>query len=192
MTRLDGAPPGTVIETGRLWLREWVPDDAARFRSICTDPQVMRYIRDGSIWTDDEVAAFIERERARARTEGYCLWALILRDGGELVGQCGLKQLAQTDMIETGWWIARARWGQGLATEAARAVRDAAFLRFGLERIVAIAHPDNAASIRVMEKIGMIFVKRTTGSELGTRWKGPYVLYEARRGAPPGLARPAS
>ena len=79
-----------------------------------------------------------------------------------MIGFCGLQTLAETPEIEIGWWLARAWWGKGLATEAAReALRDG-FERVGLRRVVAIAQPQNRASIRVMEKLGMKFARETS------------------------------
>ena len=79
------------------------------------------------------------------------------KEGGGLIGFCGLQPLPETDDIEIGWWLARAWWGCGLATEAARAALRDAFARIGLARVVAIAQPANTASIRIMQKLGMRF-----------------------------------
>ncbi len=77
--------------------------------------------------------------------------------GGPLIGFCGLQPLPELDEIEIGWWLARAWWGRGLATEAARVAMRDAFDRLGFERIVAIAQPANTASIHIMQKLGMRF-----------------------------------
>ena len=79
-----------------------------------------------------------------------------------MIGFCGLQPLAETPEIEIGWWLARDRWNQGLATEAAReALRDG-FERAHLERVVAVAMPANRASIHIMEKLRMRFERETT------------------------------
>jgi len=83
------------------------------------------------------------------------------KEGRRLIGFCGLQPLPETDEIEIGWWLARAWWGRGLATEAARAALHEGFTRAGLDRIVAIAQPANTASIRIMEKLGMRFERMT-------------------------------
>lgn len=180
MNAVGDRHPGVILETKRLWLRGWEEADCRRLRYIATDPEVMRYIRNGATWSDEEITRFIDRERARERAHGFCLWAVVLKESRELIGVCGIKQLAETETIEIGWWIARKHWGAGLATEAARAVRDAAFERFGLERLVAVAYPENAASIRIMEKLGMRFLKQASGAEVGTLRKGPVTMYEMR------------
>jgi RimJ/RimL family protein N-acetyltransferase len=119
----------------------------------------MRYIGDGKPWPEERARQFVERQRALDGDRGFCLWKLLPREGGGLVGFCGLQPLPETEpeQIEIGWWLARAFWGRGLATEAARmALRDG-FERVGLRRIVAIAQPANTASIGIMRKLGMRF-----------------------------------
>jgi len=79
-----------------------------------------------------------------------------------MIGFCGLQPLDDTPETEIGWWLARDRWNQGLATEAAReALRDG-FERVGLKKIVSVAMPENLASIHIMEKLGMHLERKTT------------------------------
>ena len=89
------------------------------------------------------------------------MWKLLEAGSGQMIGFCGLQPLPNTAEIEIGWWLAPSHWGRGLATEAARAVLQDGFGRAGLQRIVAIAHPDNRASRHVMEKLGMAFERNT-------------------------------
>ena len=123
----------------------------------------MRYIADGRPWPDERARQFVERQIALFEARGFCLWKLALRlpGRGGLIGFCGLQPLPETGEIEIGWWLARAYWGRGLATEAARtALRDGRE-RIGLQRIVAIAQPANTASIGIMRKLGMRFERMT-------------------------------
>jgi len=115
----------------------------------------MRYITGGIPWTDHQVKDFVDRQICQADRDGFCLWRMSERESPDIIGFCGLQPLAGTEDIEIGWWLARAQWGKGYATEAALAVLADGFDRCGLESIVAIARPDNAASRRVMVKIGM-------------------------------------
>ena len=156
-----------VIETERLRLENWRTEDLAAFRPIATYPEVMRYIGVGQPWTDERIAQFIAGQIAHAERLGYCLWKLIDKSDGGLIGHCGLQPLYETGETEIGWWLARDRWGRGLATEAARAALRYGFERGGLPRIVAIAWPENSASINIMRKLGMAFVKQITLAELG-------------------------
>lgn len=133
----------------------WQPDDWLLLRPIGTDPQVMRYISDGEPWPDEGIREFVGRQVAHFDRLGYCLWKLLLKETSEMIGFCGLQPLDGTPETEIGWWLARACWGRGLATEAARTALQDGFERARLERIVAVALPDNRASIHVMEKMGM-------------------------------------
>jgi RimJ/RimL family protein N-acetyltransferase len=130
---------------------------------------VVRYIGDGQPWPEERARQFVERQIALFAARGFCLWKL--QKAGGTIGFCGLQPLPETDEIEIGWWLARAWWGRGLATEAAReAVRDG-FERVGLQQIVAIAQPANAASIRIMQKLGMRFDRMTESRGI------PVVMY---------------
>jgi RimJ/RimL family protein N-acetyltransferase len=89
------------------------------------------------------------------RRHGFTLWALVEKDSGELIGDCGLQPLERVGPeIELGYRLGSAHWGKGYATEAARAARDLGFQRFGLERIYVDIDPENEASLNVARKIG--------------------------------------
>ena len=150
------------LETPRLRLLPWHEDDWLQLKPIAQDPEVMRYISDGQPWPDERIREFVARQVAGVEALGFCFWRLIDKNTQEMVGFCGLQPMVDTQDIEIGWWLARARWGKGLATEAAREAMRDAFERTGLRRIVAIAQPENLASIRVMEKLGMRFERETT------------------------------
>ena len=145
----------TVIETERLLVRTWDADDWRDFLRLTTNPLVMRYIHTSDTWSEERTREFVEQQIAFQQQLGFCMWKLARRPAGELIGMCGLKPLGSTPEIEIGWWLLPECWGQGLATEAAAAVLRYGFERAGLERIVSVAQPENAASVRVMEKIGM-------------------------------------
>jgi RimJ/RimL family protein N-acetyltransferase len=164
------APHGPVrIETSRLLLASWREEQVQDFLAIASDPEVMRYIGTGRTWDEAQARAFIERQIAEEAAHGFCLWGLIERDGGRLVGQCGLKRVGDTGEIEIGWWLARDRWGQGLATEAARGVIAFAFEQLRLPRLVSIVQPANAGSIDVMRRLGLSFERRARHGDLGLK-----------------------
>jgi RimJ/RimL family protein N-acetyltransferase len=149
-----------------LNLCTWEADDWLEFRAIAADPQVMRYIGDGAPWPEERARRFVERQIELFVERGFCLWKLVPRlpdAGGGLIGFCGLQPLplVEGQEIEIGWWLARACWGRGLATEAARVALRDGFERVGLPRIVAIAQPANTASIGIMRKLGMHFERIT-------------------------------
>jgi [ribosomal protein S5]-alanine N-acetyltransferase len=157
-----------MLETARLRLLPWGPGDWLQLRPIARNPEVMRYISDGQPWTDERIQDLVNRQISGYAQRGFCLWRLLRKetdeasDAEEMIGYCGLQPLAGTQEIEIGWWLARAWWGKGLASEAAREAMRDAFGRVGLERIVAIAKPENRASIHIMEKLGMRFERETT------------------------------
>ncbi len=153
---------GTILETSRLILREWLPDDWVRLKPIATNPQVIRYVGMGQPPSDEQIRAYIEAARKLYRDAGFCLWPLVYRESQELIGFCGFDHLWGGEEIEIGYWLAPDYWGKGLATEAAQAVMRYGRERLGLRQIVAVAHPENKASIRVLEKIGMVYVKNVT------------------------------
>lgn len=115
----------------------------------------MRYIGHGTPWPVERSRQFVERQIELFHERAFCLWKLLPKEGGPLIGFCGLQPLPDSPDIEIGWWLARACWGRGLATEAARVALRDGFARVDLERIVSIAQPANTASIRIMQKLGM-------------------------------------
>jgi RimJ/RimL family protein N-acetyltransferase len=146
-----------VPTTPRLFLRPWRPGDLDAFAAIAADPEVLRFINDGVPWGREQADAFAERQVRGFAERGYCRWALEARDDGAFAGFCGGEPLTQIPEVEIGWWLARGRWGQGLATEAARAALADLRDRIGLRRVVSLARDDNASSIRIMQKIGLVF-----------------------------------
>jgi RimJ/RimL family protein N-acetyltransferase len=156
----------------------WDPDDWPGFHAIASDPEVMRYIGEGTPWLEERSRQFVERQMGLYRERGYCLWKLLPTTGRPIVGFCGLQPLPGTPDIEIGWWLARACWGMGMATEAARATLRDGFERIGLTRIVAIAQPANIASIRIMQKLGMQFERMTESNGIAV------ALYSIRRSDP--------
>ena len=147
------------LETDRLWLCEWSLADLVESRPIFTDPDVMRYINGGVPRTDGQIREFIARQQNHFRTRGFCLWKLLLKSDGRLIGDCGLQplQLDGIEEVEIGWRLRKDHWGRGLATEAARVALHHAVEYAHLERVIAIAMPENCASIRIIEKLGMSF-----------------------------------
>ncbi|MFC7303848.1 GNAT family N-acetyltransferase [Streptomyces monticola] len=159
------------LDTPRLILRRWRPEDVAPMAAINADPEVMRWIADGSVRDETETRQRIEAIEREWRSEGFGLFAVEVRATGELAGFTGftvphfLPEVLPA--VEIGWRLGRAHWGQGLASEAARAA-----LRFGLEerglsRVVSIAQTGNDASERIMAKLGMRLERETADPATG-------------------------
>jgi RimJ/RimL family protein N-acetyltransferase len=152
----------TVAVTERLVLRRFTPDDAEAYAAINADPLVTRFV--GGPMSREASDASLARILAE---EPFARWA-VERDG-VLLGFCGLgRHPLAGDDVEIGWRLASSVWGQGLATEAATAVRELAYGTYGLRRVVAVIHPDNVASLRVAEKIGRAYERDATADD-GTR-----------------------
>jgi len=147
-----------IAQTERLIIRNWRDDDAQPLAEIGSDVRFVRYLQ-GRPWTIDDAVGMISNCRKVEEAIGATLWALEDREDGALVGYCGLgvtnASCVRADLIEIGWGIERSRWGRGLATEAAAAVLSLGRRRFESSRLVAKCHADNAASERVMVRIGL-------------------------------------
>jgi [ribosomal protein S5]-alanine N-acetyltransferase len=100
---------------------------------------------------------WVARNRQRYAKDGHGLWAMILKTSGELIGDCGLvvQEIDGANEIEVAYHVRRDQWGQGLATEAARACRDYGFANLPVNRLVSMIRPENFSSRRVAEKNGM-------------------------------------
>jgi ribosomal-protein-alanine N-acetyltransferase len=144
-----------VLETPRLILREFVPEDVEALVKVICDPETMKYYP--VTFGCAGAVEWIARNRRRYQTDGFGLWAMVLKQAGELVGDCGLtpQDVNGTSEIEIGYHVRRDLWGQGLATEAAQACREYGFANPGVERLISLIRPENLQSRRVAEKNGM-------------------------------------
>jgi RimJ/RimL family protein N-acetyltransferase len=150
----------TEIETARLLLRPWQPDDLAEFTRLLTDPVVTRYIVVHTPFSRQDVAELSERTLEQWQRNGFGPWAAIEKATGRWVGRIGLNELPDwpgPHKIEVGWELHRELWGRGLATEGGRAGVRYGFETVRLERIISATMATNAASGRVMEKCGLRF-----------------------------------
>jgi RimJ/RimL family protein N-acetyltransferase len=149
--------PHTTLETARLILRRWREPDLAPFARLNGDPAAMEWMP--KRLTREESDAFAARIEAHFDAHGYGLWAAELRATGEFIGFIGLSiprfAASFTPCVEIGWRLAQAHWGQGLATEGARAVARYAFENLKLPELVSFTVPANTRSRRVMQKLGM-------------------------------------
>jgi RimJ/RimL family protein N-acetyltransferase len=148
-----------VLETERLWLRGWQPSDSDPYAAMAADPEVMRYV--GGVLDPVESWRQMALFAGHWALRGYGLWALERKEDGALIGRAGLWNPEGWPGLEIGWMLARDAWGRGYATEAARAAMDWAWTVLGSERLISLIDPQNAASIRVAERLG----QRRMGSE---------------------------
>ena len=147
----------TELSTPRLWLRQWRASDLEPFAALNADPAVMEFMP--GCLTRTESDALVKRSETEIAQLGFGFWAVELRASGEFIGFVGLHTASFeahfTPCVEIGWRLARATWGYGYATEAARACLQLAFGRLALPEIVAFTVPANARSRAVMERLGM-------------------------------------
>lgn len=146
-----------MIDSGRLVLRGWRDEDRIPFAAMSADPRVMRHLL--PLVSRSDADDWIDREISHLDAHGFCFWAVVSKVSGALVGAAGLRRINYaahfTPTVEIGYRLAHSYWGQGFATEAAQAIADFAFDQIGLYEIVATAGKANAASCRVMTRIGM-------------------------------------
>jgi [ribosomal protein S5]-alanine N-acetyltransferase len=141
-----------ILETPRLILREFLPEDADALALVLSDPEAMRYYP--TPFDRAGVVEWIARSRRRYANDGVGLWAMVLKATGELIGDCGItKQEVDGDSLyEIGYHLRRDFWGQGLATEAARACKEWGFANLQIDRMISLIRPENLPSRRVAER----------------------------------------
>ena len=144
------------VRTERLLLRAIQTEDVdPYYECLFADPDVMRFLPGGQPLPKERLDGLVERSHGHWGQHGYGVWVVCDGATGEIIGQCGLRYVEEVDETELLYAYARSQWGKGIATEGARAALDFGFDRTPLQRIVAYAVPENRASTRVMEKLGM-------------------------------------
>lgn len=145
------------IRTERLVLRRWLQRDRGPFAAMNADPEVMAHFP--ALLSREESDALVERIEAGFDQHGFGLWALEVRSTGAFIGFTGLAvpsfEAAFTPAVEIGWRLQRSAWGQGYATEAARAALEVAFDEIGLHEVVSFTSTLNEQSLAVMHRLGM-------------------------------------
>ena len=148
------------IATPRLVLRAFTEEDFDRMYRILNQDGVLRYFPPTDPPPRDRVQRMISGLLRHWEEREYGLWAVESLSGRRLMGRCGLQYLPETGEVEVDFILGRPYWGQGFATEAGRASVRYGFEKMGIESIVGIAHVENKASQRVLEKLGMTLVEQ--------------------------------
>ena len=159
-----------IVETSRLVLRRWSEADLDALSEVFAKPDVWWFpFKRG--WTRDETSAFLDRKLRTWESRGWSQWAVIDKATETLIGFLGLEppEFLPEIMpaVEVGWRLDPRYWGRGLATEGGRAALQVGFTELGLDEIVSIYEPENVASGRVMQHLGMKHVLDTTHPERG-------------------------
>lgn len=156
---------GTILETERLVLREFAPDDADALALVLCDPETMKYYP--AKIDHNGIQQWIERNLRRYAEDGVGLWAMVLKSSGEMIGDCGIirQHVEEEHLYEIGYHLRRDQWGRGYATEAAVACREWGFANLKVDRLISLIRPENVSSCRVAERNGMTIWKRV-------EWRG--------------------
>ncbi|EJL87264.1 GNAT family N-acetyltransferase [Pantoea sp. GM01] len=162
------------LETTRLRLEPFQLAHFDGLHAMENDPEIMRYISNGVVKTPEETLATIERVQARWQQYGFSWWAMREKASGEVVGAACLQHLANQDgaPLEIGWRLNANHHGKGYATEAAQAIVKFAVEDIGVNYLVAVADPENSASHKVMQRLGMTY------KGIERHYDVPCVVYE--------------
>jgi RimJ/RimL family protein N-acetyltransferase len=151
----------TVIDTGRLLLRRFQADDLEAFYQLCSRPEIIRYAQAAPIASREAAREFMQAAPFYDyATYGYGRLACVWKPTGAVIGFSGVKYVPEIAENELGYRFLEEYWGQGLATEAGRASIEFARTVLRLKRLVAMVHPANVASARVVTKLGFSLEKR--------------------------------
>ena len=159
------------LETERLILRPMSATDINALHLIFTDPKVMASFG-GELLNREQMMRWLQRNLDHQNRYGYALFSVVLKESGELIGDCGLEQMEAEGVrvAELGYDFRSEYWHQGFATEAACAVRDYAFDILQLPQLISLIRVGNLASKRVAEKVGMMLAEEFTRDEI-RYWK---------------------
>ena len=176
---LTVSAPEKALETQRLVLRKMTQADYRDLCAILQDEQVM-YAYEGA-FSDEEVQNWLDRQLARYQEDGIGLYAVVLKETGAMIGQCGLtyQDTPEGRVLEVGYLFQQAYWHHGYATEAARACKEYAFRTLGADRVCSIIRDTNTASQNVAKRNGMTvtgtFVKHYRGVDM------PHYVFSVKR-----------
>jgi RimJ/RimL family protein N-acetyltransferase len=158
-----------VLETERLLLEPLDEHRREDFVTLTAYPETMKWWGTNGPYAREVAERHFDASLARVRERGFGKRWIVSKETGLGLGFTETNDVGpgcgdvSPDEIEIGWMLEPSAWGQGYATEAARAIRDEAFDRLRLETIIAMHHPDNLASMRIMEKLGMVFERDIFG-----------------------------
>ena len=155
-----------ILETERLMLRQFISNDADFILRILNEPSFIQNIGDRGVRTLEDARAYLTKGPiASYEQNGFGLYLVTLKETGASIGMCGLIKRNELEDVDIGYAFLPEYWSKGYAFEAAIAVKEYARAVIGLRRLVAITDPENQASIRLLEKIGLRFEKMIRLSE---------------------------
>ena len=147
-----------ILETKRLYLRRFILNDAKDMYLLNLDEEVLKFTGDNPFLSIGAATNFIKKYNHYDRYD-FGRWAVITKEENHFIGWCGLKYTSELDEVDIGFRFFKKYWNQGFATESAIACLDYGFKKHKLKLIVGRAMKENIYSIKVLEKIGMSFIK---------------------------------
>ena len=169
-----------ILETNRLYLRKMDQSDYTALCKILQDKDVM-YAYEHP-FSDTEAQDWLNKQLARYENDGFGLWAVVLKETDEMIGQCGLtmQDIEGRQVVEVGYLFQKAFWHKGYCTEAAMACKEYAFERLNIDEVYSIIRDNNLPSQRVAKRNGMAvsgsFVKHYYGIDM------PHLVFSVKRG----------
>lgn len=148
-----------MIETARLLIRQFTLEDLPRLIEMRSDPEVNKYLGGTTLQNPEAITKRMRVYMDCYEKFGFGVCGMIWKETGEMVGWSGLMPLDDSGEIEVGYGMTKEFWGKGIGYECAKAWLDFGFNEKNLERIVAVAYPENKGSRRIMEKLGMKYEK---------------------------------
>ena len=166
-----------ILETSRLILRHQVLEDLDALWALYCDPEITKYIPDAPRSREEAKEELEWHMHGHPRFPKLGLWATIHKETGKFIGRCGLLPwtIDGQEEVEVAYTLAREFWGQGLGTEAARAILNYGFEKLELSRLICLIDRENVPSQKVAEKIGMSF-EREARDEMG-----PFLIYSINK-----------
>jgi RimJ/RimL family protein N-acetyltransferase len=147
------------IETARLQLRQFSLNDFDYLFRLYSDAEVMTYLLPR---TREQTQVSLNKHIQQWQQHNFGMWAVKHKETGKMIGRCGLGFLENTPEVELGYVFDKSYWNMGMGTEASQATLKFGFWQAKLDRIVAIAHPENIASVRIIQKVGMKYEKNAS------------------------------
>jgi [ribosomal protein S5]-alanine N-acetyltransferase len=157
-----------VIETERLWLRMFEPDDLDTAFLLFNDTDVQKYLSPKNKRTREQLETIFEKSRKYWKERGFAIWCVARKDDGKMIGYCGFQYFDKTADVEIVFAFMKQQWGKGFAAESAAASLQYGFEKLLLDKIFAVTDPQNTASRHVLEKLGMNYREKHPHYEMNT------------------------
>lgn len=148
-----------IVETPRLYLRQFTLADTGYIYRLNSNPEVLKYLHERPLVSEKDAAGIIRTAILPQYKNNLGRWAMFTKTGNEFLGWCGLKHRPELDEIDLGYRLMQEAWGKGYAAEAAKHCIDYGFEKLSLKEITGRAHIENHVSLHILQKIGMRYIK---------------------------------